>query len=63
MPARDLDWHLRTDRHASRASMHPAERVRASALTYEADDIELACPLCVLEWHAGRWVHVIWSSR
>lgn len=44
-----------TDRHASRSSLPPA--VRAPDLLYEADEIELACNLCVLECEGGAWVH------
>ena len=44
-----------TDRHASRASLHPA--ARAPGLAYEADEIELACAYCTLELGEHGWTH------
>lgn len=57
MPARGGDWPPPVDRHAPRSALRPAERIRASAVTYEADQIELACVFCVLELDAGEWSH------
>jgi len=51
------------DRHAPRALTYhrgehladdPATRLREQ---YELDEIELACPGCIVQWRGGGWQH------
>ena len=54
------DWHDRrkgTDHHASRSSLHPAERGGADYYYQPADEQDSFCPGCYPELDGGRWVH------